>query len=135
MSLNAKLACLSACNTGFGQIKSGEGVVSLAKGFFYAGVPNVMMSLWSVPDQSTSEIMTTFYKELKNGVGKADALRNAKLNYLKSADENTSDPYYWAAITLIGDNQPLEQKSTYFPWLIGLLAISLLGMVYYWMRK
>ena len=131
MKLNAQLACLSACNTGFGKVKSGEGVVSLAKGFYYAGVPNVMMSLWSVPDQSTSEIMTYFYEELKKGVGKADALRNAKLHYLHNADENTANPYYWAAFTLIGDNQPL-QTSSYLPyWLVGFFALAIIaGMIY-----
>ena len=132
MKLNAQLACLSACNTGFGRIKGGEGVVSLAKGFFYAGVPNVMMSLWSVPDQSTSEIMTYFYEELKNGVGKADALRNAKLNYLRNADENTSNPYYWAAFTMIGDNQPLQKGRTFPYWIIGVFAlVAVAGMTYY----
>jgi CHAT domain-containing protein/Tfp pilus assembly protein PilF len=132
MKLNAQLACLSACNTGFGKIKGGQGVVSLAKGFFYAGVPNVMMSLWSVPDQSTSEIMTYFYEELKNGAGKADALRNAKLRYLRNADENTSNPYYWAAFTLIGDNQPLQTRS-YLPyWLIGVFALTMIfGWIYF----
>jgi CHAT domain-containing protein/Tfp pilus assembly protein PilF len=125
MKLNAQLACLSACNTGFGKIKGGEGVVSLAKGFFYAGVPNVMMSLWSVPDQSTSEIMTYFYEELKKGRGKADALRNAKLHYLSNSDENTSNPYYWAAFTLIGDNQPLQTSSKLPYWLFGVFSLTM----------
>jgi len=130
MQLNAELACLSACNTGFGKIKSGEGVVSLAKGFFYAGVPNVMMSLWSVPDVSTSEIMTSFYKELKRGVGKADALRNAKLSYLAQADQNTSDPYYWAAFTMIGDNQSVKIGHAIQTWIWIIAAISIVGMAY-----
>ena len=131
MKLNAQLACLSACNTGFGNIRSGEGVVSLAKGFFYAGVPNIMMSLWAVPDVSTSKIVTTFYEELKKGAGKADALRNAKLKYLASADENTSDPYYWAALTMIGDNEPVKQASG-FPYWIGLIFLA--GGVVLWFR-
>jgi len=130
MQLNAQLACLSACNTGFGKIRSGEGVVSLAKGFFYAGVPNVMMSLWSVPDVSTSEIMTDFYQELKNGIGKADALRNAKLNYLAKADQNTSDPYHWAAFTMVGDNAPIDQKGPFPFWIIGVAAFAILGFAY-----
>jgi CHAT domain-containing protein len=135
MQLNAQLACLSACNTGFGQIKSGEGVVSLAKGFFYAGIPNVMMSLWSVPDISTSEIMTAFYKELRRGIGKADALRNAKLKYLQEADSNTSDPYYWAAFTMIGDNQSIQikdQPSIWF-WIIPILTI--IGITFVILKK
>ncbi len=135
MQLNAELACLSACNTGFGKIKSGEGVVSLAKGFFYAGVPNVMMSLWSVPDISTSEIMTAFYKELKRGVGKADALRNAKLRYLEQADQNTSDPYYWAAFTMIGDNQAVEISNSMQTWIWILAALSIFGLAYVIQKK
>lgn len=132
MKMNAQLACLSACNTGFGKIKDGEGVVSLAKGFFYAGVPNVMMSLWSVPDQSTSEIMTYFNEELKKGVGKADALRNAKLRYLRNTDENTSNPYYWAAFTLIGDNQPLQTGRSFPLILSGILTLLVFGVLFYY---
>lgn len=135
MKLNAQLACLSACNTGFGKIRGGEGVVSLAMGFFYAGVPNVMMTLWSVPDQSTSEIMTLFYKELKNGVGKADALRNAKLKFLVTADENTSDPYYWAAFTMIGDNEPLKSDNKFSYWLVGVVVMITIGGGNYFVRK
>ena len=112
MHLHAQLACLSACNTGLGKLRSGEGVISLARGFLYAGVPNILMSLWSVPDQSTSRIMQYFYEALKSGEGKADALRTAKLKYLSHADENTSNPYYWAAFTLVGDNRPIDQENT-----------------------
>jgi len=134
MQLNAQLACLSACNTGFGQIKSGEGVVSLAKGFFYAGVPNVLMSLWSVPDRSTSEIITYFYEELKKGAGKSDALRNAKLKYLESADANTSNPYYWAAFTMIGDNEPLHLENKFPWWIAGLSLLLIFILLYYFMK-
>lgn len=135
MELHAQLACLSACNTGFGQLKSGEGVVSLAKGFFYAGVPNVMMSLWSVPDISTSEIMTYFYEELKNGAGKADALRNAKLKYLKTSDANTSDPYYWAAFTMIGDNEPLEFNNPFKLWIYAVIFLIGFPVLVFGIRK
>jgi CHAT domain-containing protein len=135
MKLNAELACLSACNTGFGRIKSGEGVVSLAKGFFYAGVPNIMMSLWSVPDQSTSEIMRYFYEELKKGEGKADALRTAKLKYLEKADENLSDPYYWAAFTIIGDNEPVEVPRSSNTWIWTLVLLVSIPAVVILVKK
>jgi hypothetical protein len=69
----------------------------------------------------TSRLLAT-----KNGLGKADALRNAKLKYLKSSDANTSDPYYWAAFTMIGDNEPIEISSGVSFWW---LAIVLLGGV------
>jgi CHAT domain-containing protein len=127
MDLHAELACLSACNTGFGRIKSGEGVVSLARGFIYAGVPNVLMSLWSVPDNSTSQIMTDFYGFLKKGMGKAEALRQAKLKYLETADENTSAPYYWAAFTLVGDNKPISADAKFRWYWILILSILLIG--------
>ena len=135
MKLNAELACLSACNTGFGRINSGEGVVSLAKGFFYAGVPNIMMSLWAVPDQSTSEIMRYFYEELKKGEGKADALRNAKLKYLENADNNLSNPYYWAAFTMIGDNKPVNVESSRNSWTLILLLLLGIPVVVIALRK
>ncbi len=132
MNLNAQLACLSACNTGFGKLEQGEGVMSLARGFMYAGVPNVMMSLWSVPDNSSSEIMKSFYQNLKKGKGKAEALRLAKLTYLETADANTSDPYYWAAFTLVGNNKPLVQdRNGYWIYVIlGLIVILVGGYVF-----
>ncbi|MBX2841300.1 MAG: CHAT domain-containing protein, partial [Flammeovirgaceae bacterium] len=102
MQLGADLAVLSACNTGSGKYYKGEGVVSLASGFMYAGVPNVLMSLWAVPDQSTSDIMQHFYKEISNGSSKSQALRNAKLKYLEKADVNTSSPYYWSGFIFHG---------------------------------
>ena len=113
LNLNAQLACLSACNTGFGQVRSGEGMVSLAKGFYYAGVSNIMMSLWSVPDNSTSEIIQMFNEELEKGAGKAEALRMAKLRYLEQADAYSSEPYHWAAFTLIGDNEPVTTSGRF----------------------
>ena len=135
MDMNAQLACLSACNTGFGNLQSGEGVVSLARGFMYAGVANVMMSLWSVPDNSTAEIMKAFYEGIDQGKGKADALRAAKLKYLRNADANTSSPYYWGAITMIGDNEPLKSVSDFdnlWPWVFGALALVALVAVFVW---
>ncbi|MDN5210828.1 CHAT domain-containing protein [Fulvivirgaceae bacterium BMA12] len=132
MDMNAQLACLSACNTGFGNLQGGEGVVSLARGFMYAGVPNVMMSLWSVPDNSTAEIMKVFYEEIDLGKGKADALRTAKLKYLRRADANTSNPYYWGAITMVGDNEPIKRSisdSSENLWLWAIGTLMLVAMV------
>ena len=67
MQLSADLAVLSACNTGIGKIKRGEGIQSLSSGFAFAGVPSTVMSLWKVPDQATADIMVRFYKNLKAG--------------------------------------------------------------------
>ena len=70
MDLDAELVVLSACNSGSGKLVSGEGNISLARSFIEAGCQNVIMSLWQADDESTSEIMSTFYEELNKGEGK-----------------------------------------------------------------
>ena len=69
---------LSACNTSLGNIKEGEGVFSLARGFFYSGANSVVSSLWNVNDKSTSQIISSFYENLEKGKSKSSALRLAK---------------------------------------------------------
>jgi len=102
MDLNADLVCLSACNTGIGKIYQGEGVISLGRGFFYAGVSNILMSLWSVPDFSTANLMRNFYQEIASGSSYSESLRSAKLKFLQEADENTANPYFWGAFVMVG---------------------------------
>ena len=92
MQLNAELAVLSACQTGIGKIQRGEGIMSLARAFMYAGCPNIAMSLWQADDEATAEIMTAFMAYLKDGMGKAEALRRAKLNYLAGAPGGEISP-------------------------------------------
>lgn len=99
-SLHAELVVLSACDTGRGQI-SGDGVIGLSRSLISAGVPSVIVSLWSVNDAATEFLMTEFYKQLKNNSDKATALRNAMLATMKN--QNNSDPSKWAAFTLIGE--------------------------------
>ena len=110
MRLNAELTVLSACETAVGEFKRGEGIMSLGRAFKYAGCQNIVMSSWTVSDQSTANLMQYFYEALDEGMGKADALRQAKLRYLETADANTADPYFWAAFTLIGDNEPIVEQ-------------------------
>ncbi|WP_020526491.1 CHAT domain-containing protein [Flexithrix dorotheae] len=127
MQLSADLAVLSACNTGSGKYYKGEGVVSLASGFMYAGVPNVLMSLWAVPDQSTSDIMQHFYAEINRGASKSEALRKAKLKYLERADINTSSPYYWSAFIFLGNTT--QDSSGPLMWVFGVGIILLIIIV------
>ncbi len=127
MRLNADLVTLSACNTGMGKIYQGEGVMSLARGFMYAGVPNVLMSLWSVPDRSTSQIMQYFYEELQSGLTKTEALRQAKLRYLQEADANTSAPFYWGAFVYLGEAENKNQKLPHF-WILGGLTFIFIAV-------
>ncbi|HEY9692395.1 MAG TPA: CHAT domain-containing protein [Oculatellaceae cyanobacterium] len=99
LKLNAELVVLSACNTGRGRI-TGDGVIGISRAFISAGVPSVIVSLWSVPDTPTAELMTEFYRQLKQTGDKAKALRQAML-LLKEKYPNS--PIKWAAFTLIGE--------------------------------
>jgi len=133
MNLNADLVTLSACNTGIGKYYNGEGVISLARGFMYAGVPNVAMSLWSVPDQSTSEIMQSFYKNMKDGHSKSQALRKAKLDYLSKADNITAAPYYWAGFVFIGEPEPTTH--TVNLWMYVIMAGIVTAIVLFFLKS
>ncbi|MEG5128694.1 CHAT domain-containing protein, partial [Microcoleus sp. ARI1-B5] len=98
MKLQANLVVLSACNTGEGKI-TGDGVTGLSRALISAGVPSVIVSLWSVPDAPTSELMKEFYQNLQHNPDKAQALRQAMLSTMKTHQE----PRNWAAFTLIGE--------------------------------
>lgn len=123
---NADLVTLSACNTSLGELAKGEGVLSLARGFFYSGSKSVVSSLWSVNDQSTSEIMTNFYANLGDGQTKSEALNNAKRSYLANHTLSELSPYYWSSFVLIGDSGTIHLRSNlYLYFLLGLFGIVL----------
>ncbi|MEB3218466.1 MAG: CHAT domain-containing protein [Nostocales cyanobacterium 94392] len=99
MKLNAELVVLSACNTGLGNI-TGDGVIGLSRSLIAAGVPSIVVSLWSVPDAPTSDLMTEFYRNWRERkLNKAQALRQAILITMKKHPQ----PQNWAAFTLIGE--------------------------------
>ena len=97
------LVMLSACETGLGRERRGEVVMGLTRAFMYAGAPTVGVTLWSVADKSTSELMADFYKNLLGGSTPApsDAMRRARLRMI--AGGRFSAPYYWAPFVLVGD--------------------------------
>lgn len=104
LNINADLVTLSACETGLGKLAKGEGIIGLSRSLMYAGAKNLIVSLWQVADQSTSELMIDFYKQhLHHSSNNLfnDDLRKAKLTLLHS--ENYSSPYYWAPFILVGD--------------------------------
>ncbi len=98
MKLNADLVVLSACNTGGGNI-TGDGVISLSRALITAGVKSVIVSLWSVPDNSTAFLMSEFYRYFQHNPDKAAALRQAML----ATRKKYNNPVDWAAFTLIGE--------------------------------
>jgi len=126
--LNAKLTVLSACNTGSGLLKKGEGIMSLARGFFYAGCPSIIMSLWEVEDESGTQIMTSFYKNIKKGKDKDEALRLAKLEYLESVNSRRAHPHYWLGFVSIGDNSALYLSYDFYFFILLILSLSGIGI-------
>jgi CHAT domain-containing protein/Tfp pilus assembly protein PilF len=102
LKLSADVVVLSACQTGLGKAVKGEGLVGLTRGFMYAGAPRVVVSLWSVNDAATAELMTRFYHSmLVDKLRPAQALQVAQVSMLR--DKRFSDPFYWAAFTLQGE--------------------------------
>ena len=84
-----------------GKEKRGEGVIGLTRAFMYAGAPTVGVSLWSVADKSTADLMTDFYKRLLGGAASGSAMRDAQLAMI--AGKNYSAPFYWAPFVLVGE--------------------------------
>ncbi|MDN5213312.1 CHAT domain-containing protein [Fulvivirgaceae bacterium BMA12] len=132
MRLNAEMAVLSACNTGSGKLQQGEGVKSLGWAFTYAGCRSIVMSLWPAQDRSTADLMTYFYQGLSKGYSKDRALQEAKLNYLKNADEIFSHPFYWAGFVVQGNSGPVTSHTNkYYLWLVlGVLLADLIIVLF-----
>jgi CHAT domain-containing protein len=104
-----KLVTLSACETGSGDVRSGEGVYGLRRAIFLAGAESLVMSFWAVSDSITREMMTSYYAGLKDGRGRGDALRLAQLDMLKR--EGRKHPFYWASFIQAGDWSSLDLGS------------------------
>jgi CHAT domain-containing protein len=102
MDLNGtELVVLSACETGLGEVRLGEGVSGLRRAFRYAGAETLVMSLFPVEDRATQELMGRFYRNLKAGQGKLEALRGAQLETMRR--EASAHPFHWASFVLVGD--------------------------------
>jgi LPXTG-motif cell wall-anchored protein len=126
LNIPASMVVLSACETGIGELQRGEGIISLARGFSYAGAASIITTMWNIDDLSSSDIMVNFYRELKNEIPKDEALRNAKLNYLKKMGEgNRAHPLFWAAYVPVGNMEHLEADDYTFFILAGLALIGL----------
>ena len=103
-----KLVVLSACDTGVGQVRNGEGVYGLRRALVLAGAESQVMSLWPVSDRSTRDLMIGYYRNLTSGKGRGDSLRQAQLQMLQN--KSRSHPYYWASFIQTGEWANLEGK-------------------------
>ncbi len=123
LNLNSRLAVLSACNTGSGTLRKGEGVISLARGFIYAGCPSIIMTLWEVEDRSGASILEEFYHLLSNGKKKHQALRQAKLKHIENADPLKAHPHYWLCYVSIGNTDAMYTSNDVYFFLAILVII------------
>ncbi|MBL7827263.1 MAG: CHAT domain-containing protein [Saprospiraceae bacterium] len=134
LSLPAEMAVLTACNSGYGKLGRGEGAMSLARAFTFAGVRSTVTSLWQSPDERTERLMVLFYENLKKGMAKDMALQQAKLASLSETEnQDLGHPFFWAGCVLNGNRQPLTfTAGPANPYLLGALAVMvmlLLGAV------
>ncbi|MFP4365632.1 MAG: CHAT domain-containing protein [Bacteroidales bacterium] len=130
MSMNASLAVLSSCRSGYGTLQRGEGVMSLARGFLYSGIPSIVMTNWEIEDKSGAEIMISFYKYLLKGFRKDEALRRARLDFLDNTDMLRSHPYFWGAYVSIGNPDPIfRTHREIYPYLTFAGLMFILGVV------
>ncbi|MEM6805624.1 MAG: CHAT domain-containing tetratricopeptide repeat protein, partial [Bacteroidota bacterium] len=127
--LNASMVVLGACNSGSGMMKSGEGMISMARGFSYAGVASILATLWTVNEVPTAKIISNYYEELGKGNAKDVALGNAKRKYF---EEHTGaeflHPAFWSPIILIGDTRPLQVSRSI--WIYVLIIGLIIGATY-----
>jgi CHAT domain-containing protein len=133
LKLNAKMAVLAACESGYGKLEQSEGIYSLARAFSYAGCPSVVSSLWKADGKATIELMKGFYAELERGADKSAALRQAKKQYLESASNTALHPYYWANFVVIGEDAPISRGGHIFWVIFGLVLIT--GILGYFIKK
>jgi CHAT domain-containing protein len=139
LELPAQLVVLSACETGLGKLQTGEGVMSLSRGFTFAGAQSLISSLWSVNDQSTADIFSAFYDQLGTGLRKSEALHQAKLAYLNNTKltDDQKSPYYWAGFVYVGGDSRLALHpapgTRWWWWASG--GLLLLVGIRWWTRK
>jgi CHAT domain-containing protein len=132
--MNAKMVVLSSCNTGNGILSSGEGILSLARGFLYSGCQSVVMSMWEIDDRSGTEVMKMFYDNLRQGKSKSQALKASRTAYLKSASQLRSHPYFWASLVVYGENKPVYSKHT-IPVIFACFFVVLAASIILYLRK
>lgn len=132
-NLNSHLAILTACETGKPVHQAGEGMISLAHAFNYAGSESILTSLWKIDEQSSAKIVSSFYEYLSEGLTKDEALRNAKLDYLANSRGRTSHPQYWAGLVLIGDAAPISLPHSLSGYLwMGVFTVPLV-LLFLWL--
>jgi len=126
LPLQTDLCLLTACEVGLGKNYNGEGATGVAWAFRGAGASNVVQSLWKLNEQTSSDLMTAFFSNLKNGLPSDRSLSKAKQDYLKNPEVSTrlKHPYYWAGVSHYGNGTTVGHKKNR-TWWYGFIAIIL----------
>lgn len=126
--LNTNLVVLSACETGIGKLYKGEGPMSVARGFQYAGAKNLLFSLWQINDLSTSQIMQSFYKEYNNNASGYISNHQSKISYLQNDTITNAkkSPYYWSSFVFYGELTEASSNNIAFYVFIGIAIILII---------
>ena len=134
INLDANLIVLSACETNIGKIETGEGNMSLARAFSYAGAKHLISSLWDANDHSTNLLFDSFYQYIKDGETPEYALHLAKLKYLENCKDTQASPFYWAGFVCIHNQWPISPEK-FNNWIYGLVLLVLSGASFYFIRN
>ncbi len=123
------LVVLSACGTSRGNYAIGEGMISLARGFFFSGASTVVSTLNNINDGTSRMLMVNFYQNLNEGQTKSAALRNAKLDYLRSSSGSAISPCYWSSFVLIGDGGELVDSGNDIDYFMPVIVVGIILML------
>lgn len=135
LNLESELVILSACETNKSSTGYGEGLLGLARAFQLAACPNIIMSNWLVDDLSASKIIYSSLENKHNGYSTADALREAKLEYLNTCPNINSHPFYWAAFSFYGYYQTDPSSGNSTNWLIALSLLIITSLLLFFRKK
>jgi len=135
--MKSPMVVLSACNSGAGTLYHGEGLMSLARAFILSGASSVIRTAWEVNDEVSAAIITKFYYNLSKGKQKNEAMRLAKLEYLKTSPPAYTSPYFWAAYEVLGDNAPIAHRFDAPVLIIITLSVIIIGgiLIFYFRRR
>lgn len=128
LALDAEMVILSACETGIGRLHQGEGLISLARGFLYAGAKSIVTTLWQINDEANYKLSQSFFENLKKGQDKAEALQTAKIQHIQTSDNLNAHPVYWAAFIGMGNERAISSANYWLYLGIGMVFLLLIGI-------
>jgi CHAT domain-containing protein len=133
--ITSPMVVLSACNSGTGTLYHGEGLMSLARSFILAGASSVIKTSWEVNDEVSAAIITRFYYYLSRGNPKDEAMRLAKIEYIRKNPPLCSNPYYWAAYEVVGDNTRVTRNKCVSVLIFSVVVILAAGFSVFYLRR